>query len=143
MKFWDASAITPLCLTEAETPLLKEVLRKDPAVVAWWATPIECYSAFARLRREGILTRASEEQARQVLTRLADEWTEITPSRQVREIAARVLLLHPLRAADSLQLAAALVWARGHSAGHQLVCLDERVREAAQREGFLPLPTVE
>jgi len=143
MKFWDASAIIPLCLKESETPLLKEVIERDPAVAVWWATPVECFSAFARLRREGILTRAGEDQARHVVARLAHEWTEIEPGGQVRESAARVLLLHPLRAADSLQLAAALVWARGHAAGNHFVCLDPRLREAAHREGFLLLPAAE
>jgi hypothetical protein len=45
-----------------------------------------------------------------------------------------------LRAADSLQLAAALLWTRGRPAGHDLVCLDERLREVAVSEGFAVLP---
>lgn len=57
-----------------------------------------------------------------------------------REQAGRALLLHPLRAADALQLAAALVWSRGQVAGHHFVCLDQRFREAARREGFTVLP---
>ena len=142
MKFWDASAIIPLCLQEPLTPLLKNAAQEDAAIAGWWATPIECFSAFARLRREGILTSAGEEQVRRVLTRLAAEWTEIEASREVREKAGRVLLLHPLRAADSLQLAAALVWADGHATGHHFVCLDQRLREAAHREGFVVLPDV-
>ena len=36
---------------------------------------------------------------------------EVLPAEAVREQAARLLRLHPLRAADALQLAAALVWA--------------------------------
>jgi hypothetical protein len=39
-----------------------------------------------------------------------------------------------------LALAAALVWAGGRPARHGLVCLDERLREAAAREGFAILP---
>lgn len=117
MRFWDASALIPLCLKEPRTPPLKKLAQEDTAIVAWWATPVECYSAFARLRRDAILTGTGEEQARQVLSRLAAEWTEIEPSREIRDTAARVLLLHPLRAADSLQLAAALAWVRGHAAG--------------------------
>ncbi|MBA2251932.1 MAG: hypothetical protein H0W13_04380, partial [Nitrospirales bacterium] len=50
------------------------------------------------------------------------------------------VLLHPLRAADSLQLAAALVWANRQAVGHHFVCLDQRLREAAHREGFVLLP---
>ncbi|MBI4003057.1 MAG: PIN domain-containing protein [Nitrospira defluvii] len=140
MKFWDASALIPLCLDELQTASLRKLAEEDEAIVAWWATPVECYSAFARLRREDFLTTMEEEQARTVLTALAAEWTEIEPSRVVREQAGRALLLHPLRAADALQLAAALVWSRGQTAGHHFVCLDQRLREAARREGFTLLP---
>lgn len=140
MKFWDASAVIPLCLDELRTASLRKVAEEDEALVAWWATPVECYSAFARLRREELLTTKEEEQARAVLTALAAEWTEIEPSRTVREQAGRALLLHPLRAADALQLAAALVWSRGQTTGHHFVCLDQRLREAARREGFTLLP---
>jgi predicted nucleic acid-binding protein len=140
MKFWDASAVIPLCLDETQTASLRKLAEEDEAIVAWWATPVECYSAFARLRREELLTITEEEQARTVLTALAVEWTEIEPSRAVRDQAGRALLLHPLRAADALQLGAALVWSRAHTAGHHFVCLDQRLREAARREGFAVLP---
>ena len=140
MKFWDASAIIPLCLQEPRTALLKRIAEEDGAIIAWWATPVEVYSALARRRREGILSKADEDQARRILAKLAESWTEIVLSMKVRENAGRALLLHPLRAADSLQLAAALVWAGGHAVGHQFVCLDKRLREAAQQEGFLVLP---
>lgn len=101
---------------------------------------MECSSAFARLRRDEIITRTGEEQARHALSRLAGEWTEIEPSSEIRDSAARLLLLHPLRAADSLQLAAALAWVRGRAAGQYFVCLDQRLREAAHREGFVLVP---
>jgi predicted nucleic acid-binding protein len=140
MKFWDASAVIPLCLDELRTSSLRKLVEEDEAIVAWWATPVECCSAFARLRREEHLTTIEEEQARAVLTALMAEWTEIEPSRTVRDQAGRALLLHPLRAADALQLAAALVWTRGQTAGHHFICLDQRLREAARREGFAVLP---
>ena len=140
MKFWDASAVIPLCLREPRSARVKEIAEEDGAIVAWWATPIECYSAFARLRRDAVLTRAHENQAREIVARLATEWTEVQPSLRLRELAARTLLLHPLRAADALQLAAGLLWADGGATRQSFVCLDQRLREAAQREGFQVLP---
>ena len=143
MKFWDSSAIIPLCVDEPRTPRLRKLLRDDHAILAWWGSPVECYSAFARLRRDAILISTDEIHARQALDRLAAEWTEVQPSREIRELAARVLLLHPLRAADALQLGAALLWVRGHAAQDGFVCLDQRLREAARREGFAILPSAD
>ena len=48
--------------------------------------------------------------------------------------------VHDLRAGDAFQLAAALVWAEDAPLGRTLVSLDQRLREAAQREGFAVLP---
>jgi uncharacterized protein len=140
MKFWDASAVIPLCFQEPRTIILRKLTEEDGAMAAWWATPIECYSAFARLRREEVLDSVEERQARELVRALMTQWTEVAPSTDVREGAARALLLHPLHAADSLQLAAALVWAKRQPADHHFVCLDQRLREAAQREGFAVLP---
>jgi len=140
MRYWDTSAIIPLCLEEPQTPLLMQLAEEDGAIAAWWGTPVECCSALARLRREGILSRQSEAQARTILMALAAEWTELAPSQAVREQAVRALLLHPLHAADSLQLGSALVWVQGRPEGHEFVCLDHRMRDAAQGEGFRVLP---
>ncbi len=47
---------------------------------------------------------------------------------------------HPLKSADALQLAAALVWAGNTTRDHHFVCLDKRLRKAAGKEGFRILP---
>ncbi|HSJ25022.1 MAG TPA: hypothetical protein VK929_10160 [Longimicrobiales bacterium] len=57
----------------------------------------------------------------------------------VRTTAMRLLRTHPLRAADALQLAAALAWAPA-PAGDVFVTLDERLATAATLEGFTVLP---
>jgi prevent-host-death family protein len=59
---------------------------------------------------------------------------------EVRTLASRLLLNHPLRAADALQLAAALVWAGKAPTGQRFVCLEQRLRDAARKEGFVVVP---
>jgi hypothetical protein len=140
MKFWDSSAVMPLCLIERQSKALKKLLLEDEAIVAWWGTPVECFSALARLRREGTLSEIEEEQARVILRTLQGVWTEVEPTNVVREQAGRVVRLHPLRAADALQLAAALIWCQGDPSQHGFVCLDQRIRDAARREGFTIFP---
>jgi hypothetical protein len=44
--------------------------------------------------------------------------------------------VHPLSAADALQLAAAAVASRHNPRDLEFVCLDSRLSAAAQREGF-------
>lgn len=140
MIFWDASAIIPLCIDEPQTRIVKDILKKDGSMAVWWGSIVECHSAFARLRRDKLLKNAEEDQVRHILSILADTWTEIEPSEDIRHTASRLLLLHPLRAADSLQLAAALIWAGKTPKGHRFACLDRRLRDAARKEGFVLMP---
>lgn len=142
MMFWDASALIPLCVREARTPLVRQLLSRDPVPVVWWATPVECRSAFARLRREGVFDQSQEQQAARPLALLQENWMEVLPGTILRDKALRLLAVHELRAADSLQLAAALIWAGDSPSGRTFVCLDNKLRAAAQREGFRILPEV-
>ncbi|MBN1615648.1 MAG: type II toxin-antitoxin system VapC family toxin [Deltaproteobacteria bacterium] len=140
MKFWDTSAVIPLFLEEPESPRMTEVARQDSGMIVWWGTVIECRSAIARLRREKVLTTSQEDQAIRLMSVLAEAWTEVRPSETIRNIAGRLLLSHPLRAADALQLSAALTWAGKQPRGHAFVCLDHRLRDAARKEGFQIMP---
>jgi predicted nucleic acid-binding protein len=141
VKFWDTSGVVSLCVSEPVSQLTKAILRSDEAMVVWWATRLECISAIVRRTREGILDARSEELARTVLASLTGSWSEVLPTQSVREIAERLLAVHPLRAADALQLAAALEWCRGRPRKAGIVSFDLRLRDAARKEGFSILPT--
>ncbi len=108
--------------------------------MVWWGSLVECCSALERRHRAGQLKGTGKRQAEQSLNQLAAAWAEIQPTGSVRERARRLLSSHDLRAADALQLAAALVWAEEQPMGRAFVCLDERLREAARQEGFRVLP---
>jgi len=66
----------------------------------------------------------------------AATWTEVLPSSQVREQAIRLLRVHPLRAADASQLAAAIVASDFRPSALEFVTLDSRLAESAEKEGF-------
>jgi len=140
MKFWDASAIVPLCIDEEQSPLVRDIAKKDGGLVVWWGSIVEIYSAFARLRRDNILTSHGESESLAVLSELAAGWTEIAPSDDIRDTTRRLLQNYQLRAADSLQLAAAIAWSNKSPKGHDFVCFDDRLRKSAQKEGFTLLP---
>ena len=136
MRFWDSSVIIPLCLKEKTSEALKGLMKDDEDVVVWWTTYIECVSALSRRQREGVLTSGDAGKARAVLSALAAAWSEVQPTEMVRVRAERLLSVHPLRAADALQLAAALVWAQEVPRGLDFVCLDQNLRESSLKEGF-------
>jgi hypothetical protein len=63
-------------------------------------------------------------------------WEEIRPGSRLRQTAERLLRVHALRAADALQLAAAITAADDDPRALPFVTLDERIARAAEREGF-------
>lgn len=136
MRFWDASALVPLIVEEATSSPLFDLLEADGDVLVWWGTPVEIASALARLERDAALPPAIVDAAHLNLQQLSGAWREIVPSDAIRHTAQRLLRVHPLRAADSLQLAAALVAADHDARTLELVCLDDRLAAAARREGF-------
>ena len=137
MKFWDSSAIVPLLVEEAESPLFARIYAADHDLVVWWATEVECASALARRARgqSGEMTGALDRAYAQ-LDQFVQRWHEVAPAHEVRQVARRLLRTHLLRAADALQLAAALV-ARGEQpVPFEFVCADDRLIAVARGEGL-------
>ena len=108
MRFWDSSAIVPLLVPQTATKAIEALLSADSNMLVWWGTSVECVSALARLERERSLSPDDVGMAQRRLHALAQGWHEIQPHVKVRSNAERLLRVHPLRAADALQLAAAL-----------------------------------
>ncbi len=129
-----SSAVVPLLVAEETTSTLQRLFQLDTELLVWWATEIECVSAIARLERDGQLTRQATTQALERLEALKAGWNEIEPLERVRRTARRLLRVHNLRAADSLQLAAMVAASEGQPASLQVVSLDDRLIEAAERE---------
>ena len=137
MIFWDTSALLPLLVQEPSTVASRELLRGDSVLAVWWGASVEAASAVARREREGTLAPREADRVRASLGQLARSWVEVLPTDEVRGHATRLLLRHPLRAADALQLAAALTLVRGApTADLPFACLDARLAAAARAEGF-------
>jgi len=140
VRFWDSSALVTLCVEQSSTPSTLALYRGDPELVAWTLSDVEMRSAIARMEREGSIAAAESSAA---LRRIDDLWRRIdvvTVLDPVKLRAKRLLSLHPLKSVDALQLGAALTWAYDDPQGHELVCLDLRLADAARREGFTVLP---
>ena len=134
--FWDTSGIVPLCCFQSQTAEARTTTRLYARQVTWWATPVEVVSSLNRLRREKKLMPEGNQQALNRLAYLRSRWTEVQPTNEVRETAERLLNVHKLRAADALQLSAALVWCSHRPRGRHFIGGDGDLANAAEAEGF-------
>lgn len=140
--FWDTSAVVPLCCHQGPSSAVRRLLKEHRRMVVWWGTPVEACSALARLRREGALDDATHEQALGRLQVLRRAWSEVQPVEPVRAMAEDLLVRCALRAADALQLAAALVACSEKPRRRSLVCLDDKLSIAARQVGFTVVPRI-
>lgn len=136
MNFWDSSSLLPLVVDEIHSNTAKTIFRQDPQLFIWWGTPIECVSAMARKRREGRLSHDEFMEAREKLRYLEIISTRILPSASLKTTAEALLLRHALRSADALQLAASLVLKNESEMNLSFLSEDNRLCEAAEKEGF-------
>jgi hypothetical protein len=126
----------PLFVAEATSDAVRSWLGEDSVIATWAWTRVEIASAVERRTREGELSR---EQRRSIMSRLdgfSATWHEVVEMLAVRSRATSVLARHPLRAADAAQLGAALHVQEQLGAQLQFVTLDQRLAEAAEREGL-------
>jgi len=136
VKFWDSSAIVPLHVDEPTTERLRQVLHADPNVVVWMLSSVEALSAIARHRRRSKGADDLLHAARLEVLERWPQWSAVTHVEAVRRRAERLVAVHPLTAADALQLAAALVASGDQPETLDFVTLDVRLATAAQIEGF-------
>lgn len=140
MRFWDSSALVSLHVAQDATDTLRGLFARDPQVLAWVLSDVEVRSALCRLQRDQALTLDAKQDA---TSRLESFWRSVhvvSSVDPVKSRAKRLLGVHTLRAADALQLGAALTAAYDDPLGREFVCLDQRLSEAARREGFAVLP---
>jgi len=133
--FWDSSALVPLCVQQPASQVARG-MAGNYRIVVWWATPVEMQSAFTRLLRMSQISTADYGAAQAALVSLRRSWSEMQPSELLRAHAEALLQRFPLKAADSLQLAAALVWCDGRTVGRVFVSGDAQLISAARVMGF-------
>jgi len=138
--FWDTSAVVPLCCQQNLSQSTRKLWRETARVVVWWGTTVEVRSAISRLHSEGLLTARGRQQALARLEVLRQEWREMMPGDKVRSLAEGLPDAYGLRALDSFQLAAALVWCNGKPKNRVFVCDDSKLSAAAQAVGFTVVP---
>jgi len=135
VAFWDSSALVPLCVTQPKSARSRQLYERY-RIVAWWATQVEMMSGLARLDRTGQITHDRFLVGKQIALEIVRDWFSVGSTESIAGTACSLLELHPLRAADALQLAAGLQWCEGQPTGKVFLTFDNRLREAAGLAGF-------
>jgi len=140
MRYWDSSALVALHIAQQATSRIRELYAADPDVLTWVLSDVEVRSGIARLGRDGALDLAGVQTAVARVENFWDTVHEITLVEAVKPRAKRLLGVHSLRAADALQLGAALTGVYDNPLGWEFVCLDRALGTAATLEGFKVVP---
>ncbi len=106
----------------------------------WTLTPVEIVSALRRLVRSGEVAEREANEAESLLAEITRRSHVVIDVERVKATAFRLLRVHTLRAADAMQLGAALAWADGNADGGILQTFDRQLGLAARREGFQTVP---
>lgn len=142
MRYYDTSALVKQYLQEAGSKLVLELLKSGEKVYTASLTYAETHAAFSRRTREGRLTR---ETTKRLALRFDKDWESydiVVLSESVFRLARQMLYRHPLRSADAIHLASALLLARtSPRSSWSFVCADGRLCDAAKSEGFQPIFT--
>jgi len=125
---------------EPASEKVEPLLQRDPEMAFWWGAPLEWWEALLAAQRRQTISAADLQRAREVLDHLRARGFEVQPTEDLRARALRLLAVHPLKAADALELAAALIWCRERTQGAGFVSLHPPLRLAAAMEGFRVLP---
>jgi len=140
--YYDTSALVKQYLQEAGSKLVLELLKSGEKVYTASLTYAETHAAFSRRTREGRLTR---ERTKRLALRFDKDWESydvVVLSENVFRLARQMLYRHPLRSADAIHLASALLLARtSPRSSWSFVCADGRLCDAAKSEGFQPIFT--
>jgi len=140
MRFWDSSAIVPLLVLEKETEQCVRALQSDREVMVWTMSKVEAFSALCRRLREGSMKEHVFDSAKKRMNSFFDMTFEVISVPKVKDRALRLLQAHPLRAADAMQLASILVATQEDPSKVPIMTFDDRLIQAAKREGFTVNP---
>jgi predicted nucleic acid-binding protein len=135
IAYLDASALVKNYFEEPGSDAVRDLLRHAlPATSR--LTAVEVASALARRCREGDLVPDDRDQ---LLRDLNEDLTVLYVVELVSDIVAEaraLLLRHPLRAADAVQLASCLVLQGKVDSPMTFAAYDQRLLEAARQEGL-------
>ncbi len=140
MRFWDSSALVAIAVDAKATRSVRDLSRQDPELMVWILSEVEITSALWRRRRANEVTEIVRADAQRQMDLTLSNAVTVADVPAVVRRARRLLASHTLRAADAMQLSAALLACEDEPSRLPFVTIDDRLAEAAVREGFTVVP---
>jgi len=135
VRFFDASALVKRYIRERGSASIRRLL-DDGGVAVARLSEVEVVSAFARLSREESITTAQRDRVLTAFVTDLAAWTVVEMTPEVVSTARQLLVRHPLRTGDAVQLASALVLSAAIGPLDAFVAHDARLTAAASSEGM-------
>jgi predicted nucleic acid-binding protein len=135
IAYFDASALVKNYVEEPGSEAVRNLLRQTRPATSR-LSGVEVASAFARRWRESVLAAADRDR---LLDDLSEDFKALYVVELVSVVVTRardLLVRHPLRAADAVQLAPCLVLQEKVGSPVAFAVYDRRLSEAARRQGL-------
>jgi hypothetical protein len=134
LRYFDASALVKRYVRERGSVTVRRLLALGSAATSR-LSEVEVASALARLVREEAVSALERDRAIAALTVDVAALLVVEVTSDITAHARTLLAQHPLRASDAIQLASCLYVQEQIGDPVQLVAFDDRLIEAARREG--------
>lgn len=133
--YFDASALVKRYVRERGTSTVRRLLASAPAASSR-LSEVEVSSGIIRRAREGAFTVQQRDRVLAALSRDVPALAIVEMTPEITMDARALLLRHPLRASDAIQLASCLYLQRQLARAVPFVAFDIRLVQAAQAEGL-------
>jgi predicted nucleic acid-binding protein len=137
MLYWDTSALFAFLITEKHSAKLRSLVQQQGSSTAYTAiiTPLEFESAIQRRLSERTLNLREADRARLFGVDFRKQAYLVPLDQNALDTALHLQKIYGLRPGDAIQLASARLGTDNPSRV-VFLCLDEKLTEAAKREGF-------
>ena len=136
IRYFDASALVKRYVRESGSEAVRVLLAEgNPATSR--LSEVEVASALVRRCHEGSISQNERDRALKALRKDCASLFIVELTGEVTSSALDLLIRYRLRAGDAVQLASCLQLRELAGAGVELVAYDDRLADAAEREGLV------
>ena len=138
--YLDTSALVKLYIDEDGSDIVNDHTDRATIVSTSRIAYAEVLSAFIRCKDEKVLSKNNYDKC---ITCFKFDWEMyfvIEVSEKIVEIAGNLIESHSIRGFDSIHLASAMVLRKEINQSIDFMCWDNRLLEAAKKEGFKACP---